>query len=124
MEELTRLQKAVEESRVAWPGPRWRCSAELRKEIVVYARIEVASGASIRGTARQLGMSVNTLARWLAERQREASSGFRPVQMEPEQMEPEQGQQASRNLVLVSPDGYRVEGLEVEQVLTLLSRLR
>jgi transposase len=119
MKELTSLQKAIEESRAAWPGPRWRCSAELRKEIVAYARIEVAAGASIRGTARQLGMSVNTLARWLAERRGQASSGFRPVQMEPEQ-----GQQARRDLVLVSPDGYRVEGLEVEQVLTLLSRLR
>ncbi len=127
---VERLRKAIEASRAAWQGPRWRCSTCLRKEIVDYARHEVDAGVSVRATASQLGVSNTTLTRWLEEV--EQTSTFRPVQIaaasgttagqiahSPVVTE----QETSRVLVLVSPGGYRVEGLDVEQLAQLLSRL-
>ena len=116
---VERLRKAIEASRAAWQGPRWRCSAGLRKEIVNYARHEVAGGASVRATAQRLGVSDTTLTRWL-EAGKQASQ-FRPVQIVVEPEPPEQ--EASKVPVLVSPGGYRVEGLDVEQLAALLLRL-
>ena len=115
---VERLRKAIEVSRAAWQGPRWRCSEGLRQEIVEYARHEVASGASVRAAARRLGVSNSTLTRWLEEGRQ--PSTFRPVEV---QIAEEPAQEPSGELVLVSPGGYRVEGLDVEQLAMLLSRL-
>jgi hypothetical protein len=63
--------------------------------------------------AADLGISALSLQRWL---QQGEPARFRPVEVEPEAVATSQG----RGLVLITPRGYRVEGLEAETLSSLL----
>lgn len=58
-----------------------------------------------------------TLAKWLGDGEVESEPAFREIVVEPEAATP-------RALVLVTPSGMRVEGLDVEAAAALLVRLR
>jgi hypothetical protein len=63
--------------------------------------------------AADLGVSAVSLQRWLEQGE---PARFRPVEVEPEVPASPRG----RGLVLITPRGYRVEGLEAETLSSLL----
>lgn len=85
----------------------------VRLEAVAFAHEALASGASLSGIATSLGIGEVTLSRWLEPER----VGLREVEIlgaEPARMP------AAAGVVLVSPSGFRVEGLELAQVAELL----
>jgi len=85
----------------------------VRMEAVTFAHEALASGASLSRIAASLGLGEVTLARWLEPER----VGLRKVEIlgaEPARMP------APPGVVLVSPSGLRVEGLELAQVAELL----
>jgi transposase-like protein len=95
-----------------------RYPRELREEAVACARESLRSGKRVEAVAADLGVSGVTLARWLAR-----SPGVRRVEVV---AEPTAGAmpQAAKSLVLVTPQGYRVEGLDLGMMAVLLESLR
>jgi hypothetical protein len=71
------------------------------------------SGEPLRRVATDLGVSALTLQRWLEQ---EEPARFRPVEVKPEILASSSG----KGLVLITPRGYRVEGLGTETLSSLL----
>ena len=92
-------------------------TAELREFAVAFVRKAVDGGGSRAAAARDLGVSEVTLAKWLGDGEVESEPAFREIVVEPETATP-------RSLVLVTPTGMRVEGLDVETTAELLAKLR
>jgi hypothetical protein len=67
--------------------------------------------------ATELGVSVVSLQRWLEQAE---PAQFRPVTL---QAEPVEGGKTPAGPVLITPRGYRVEGLGVESLAALLRAL-
>ena len=92
----------------------------LRRFAVKHARERVAAGCSVTGAAKELGVADATLTNWLKKDvYREAAGGgceFREVVVEPTPA-------ASAGLVLVTPSGLRVEGLDMAGVVALVREL-
>lgn len=102
-------------------GKLWRCPAGLRSRIVLYAQRRQADGERVAEIAGRLGLAERTLRRWLRrERGEETAVGFRPVSIVPVAAGPGDCLGASAELTLVTPGGYRVEGLDVEAAAYLL----
>lgn len=89
-------------------------SAELREAVTRYVLREREKGATFEALAASIGLSMNTLAR--AARGRGKTVGGRtlvPVRMKLEEAR-------GRGPMVVTPTGYRVEGLSVSQAAELL----
>jgi hypothetical protein len=106
---------------------------ELQEEAVGCARVAREQGSSLRALGAQLGISHATLCRWMAlEKQAERGQDLarevvsRPVAVRRVEIVPgARGRsECSGGLVLVTPQGYRVEGLVVADVARLLEVLR
>lgn len=92
------------------PRPkRRRYSAEEREAMVQKARAMRASGMSLAAVASELGVSVMSLTKWL--RDARPAPSFLPVRI---------AEAPSPSLSLVTPSGYRVEGLTPEGIVALL----
>ena len=114
---LEQLAERITAERDAWSGKRWRCSRVLRADVVAETSARVASGEPVARLARALGVTSVTLTRWLdnARGQSGGVRGFRRVEVD----ESGHGSQ----LVVVTPLGYRVEGLDLagaQELLTVL----
>jgi len=95
---------------------------ELHAEVERYAALRRRAGASWRTIAGSVGVSASALQRWGArERSPAARAGLRRVRVRREWV-PSQTV-ASATLVLISPAGFRVEGLGVAQALEMLREL-
>jgi hypothetical protein len=105
------LREALKRSRRG--RTRWRCPLELRSDVVAYARGRRASGDVVASIARDVGLSETGLWRWL----RSDKSGFRRVRVEEEDVS------ASACLTLITPGGYRLEGVSEDLALRLLREL-
>jgi len=100
-------------------GPGRRIPGDLRLIAVRYARWKLEQGESLRSTAAQLEILPATLERWLQV----------PAPQEPtihevrirEELEPVP---AAQLLSVITPDGFRIEGVEPEQIPSLLEVLR
>lgn len=90
---------------------------ELREEAVGLVQEGLAQGSSLREVAVRLGVCHATLYRWLARKE----VRLRRVEIVPE---PVTRCEAAHGLVLVTPQGYRVEGLGLGDVPRLLEMLR
>jgi hypothetical protein len=94
-----------------------RIPALLRAEIAAYAAQRRAAGVRTKAIAREAGVSAESVRRWLAA----AAARRRPrmsavtVAIGPER--------AAGSVVLISPRGYRVEGLDVAGVAAVLRQL-
>jgi transposase-like protein len=86
-----------------------RYPAELKAVAVAVAQERRAD--PLARVASDLGVSLVSLQRWIKQGE---SARFRPVQVELESSE------SVRGLVLITPRGYRVEGLETESLACLL----
>jgi len=87
---------------------------ELRRFAVEYAAGEIADGGSVSRSAKDLGVSEVTLAKWMQATETDDGPGeFREVVVE----EPEV---TTGGLVVVTPSGFRVEGLDLAGAAALL----
>jgi transposase len=94
-------------------GRSLRYSRELRMEAVSYLARKKREGVGQDRIASELGVSSWSLSRWVQESERRVA--LVPVEV----TEAEE----SRGLFLVTPRGYRVEGLSEESLLRLVERL-
>jgi transposase-like protein len=94
-----------------------RYPATARREAVRLARAEKARGIAVAATARALGLRPRTLGLWLRSwprlRRVEVTAALPEPRVEPE----------ARG-TLVTPQGYRVEGLDLAALVRLLEALR
>jgi len=104
------LREAIERSRSGKTC--WQCPQGLRSEVVALARKRQAGGEGVGRIARELGLSESGLSRWL----RSADGGFREVRIRPESS-------PAGDLALVTPRGFRLEGLSETLALRLLQEL-
>ena len=88
--------------------------AEFRRFAVDYAVGEISDGGSVSRAARELDVSEVTLAKWMQGAEADNDPGeFREVVVEqPEVM--------VSGLVIVTPSGFRVEGLDLPGAAALL----
>jgi hypothetical protein len=112
------LRQAIEKQRSAARSGRWRCAPSLRQEVVAHARFLRECGESVGSVASELGVSESALSRWLGEAQ--GQSGFREAKVIADSAVKDEG----GGLVLVTPGGYRVEGLELRSIAALLRELQ
>lgn len=111
MQPSARLRDRIRLHRRGKPRPR-RYPEALRREILAYAREQRDEGVSLALVAARLGLSVYTLYEWLGATRRRAAA-FRQVEVAAPQ---------TARLVLVTPQGYRLEG-DVESLGLLLRML-
>lgn len=110
MRNIEELREEIAQSRNG--QSRWRCPTDLREEVVSYSKIRRSAGESVVQIARKIGMSASGLNRWLQK----AGGTLRPVRVTDTLASQDQ-------LVLVTPTGYRLEGLSVTCAADLLRRL-
>jgi transposase len=94
-------------------GRSLRYSHELRQEAVTYLARKKREGVGLARVASELGVSSWSLWRWVQESERRV--GLVPVEVTPAE--------ESRELSVVTPRGFRVEGLSEEGLLRLVERL-
>ena len=111
--EIERLRHALAESRRLVTGVRHRCPADLREEIVGQTRALRRQGLSVRQIASRLAMSSKTLANWLQRYQ----GTLRPVTVA---SSCSMSRGSSDGIKIVTPQGYRIEGLSAEEVVALV----
>ena|SRR5258706_11507669 len=93
-----------------------RYAIEVKRRAIEYAKRRRAQGRSLAEIGVELGLSVETVRRWcLASSAKPRGKALVAVEL----MEP------PRSLLsVVSPSGYRVEGLTLEEAVTVLRALR
>ena len=101
---------------------KWRCPPELRSRIVEYARSCREQGRTVGDIAADLGLIESTVARWLRREAAELKAGFRSVAIVAS--EDRLAPHTTGALRLVTPNGYRVEGLDADTLAYLLEVLR
>ena len=107
---ISRLRGTTSRRSVRYPLP-------LRREILDFARRRGAAGDRLKEIAQDLGLPWQTLHRWL---ERSPRRRFRPVAVVAIPPAPA----ALRSSVsIVTPQGFRVEGLDLESAADLLKRL-
>ena len=96
-----------------------RVSAEMREMAVRYARWALAEqNQPLYESARVLGIRRKTLRNWRLGRR------SRPAATMCEVVVPASPVQETAGLTLVTPDGFRIEGLSAEAAVTLMESLR
>ncbi|MGH2608352.1 MAG: hypothetical protein ACRDHF_04620, partial [Tepidiformaceae bacterium] len=118
--DLPYLRRALARCRSRESAPTRRYPPRLRQEVTAYALRRIASGASLKLIASETGASLSTLQRWVrgAPRRR-----WRRVELA-EPAAAAVGGREPMGAVLVSPGGYRIEGLDVAGLASLLRGLR
>ena len=97
-------------------GSRWRVSGQVKEEVAEWARGLLSGGFTMEAIAREIGVSSSTLKRWLNSG--EEVDGFRRVKLS----EPAGGSR-SGEISIVSPRGYRLEGLGLAEAIEVFHRL-
>ena len=95
-----------------------RYPAHFRDAVVTLARARLGHGQSLAPVARAIGISFPTLAAWL---ERPGRVGLKPVAVVPE---PDPAPTRRSSAVLVTPRGFRVEGLDGAGLVAVLRALQ
>ncbi|MBU6427780.1 MAG: transposase [Cyanobacteria bacterium REEB65] len=95
---------------------RRRYSRDEREAIVAAVRRMRAEGMTMAAVVSEVGVSQMTLAKWL--KGSNPAPAFLPVVVGPSP-----SVAPARGPILVTPSGYRIEGLTIDALLTLLGRL-
>ena len=117
---VRRFRKQVRLENRGRSGIRRRYSRSLRAEAVAYLGERMKGGASAEAVASELGVSGWSLSRWRRGLSSEKKPTLRPVQVVPEFAEEE----PKPVVTVVTPDGYRIEGVERDDVGRMLESLR
>jgi hypothetical protein len=91
-----------------------RYPAELRTRVVNWARGRRAEGASWEEIKRQLGQQFDTVRRWCVDG--DETKALVPVRVVTTEV-------PSRTLSVVSPTGYRIDGLTLSEAAALLGEI-
>jgi len=119
MEELAReFVRRRDSLRQAGRGA--RVPEELRRVAVRFGLWALDEGESLGEAAARLEVSRATLERWLDEEPAGGSSPVREVVVRAE----EAGAGSGAGLTLVTPEGFRIEGLAVADLTALVRSLR
>ena len=100
-----------------------RYSAAFRAEVVIHARGQVRAGVAVSRIARDLGLRPKTLTLWIRDTR---VSKLRAVRVEraPRPVPAAASVAAAeQRLVVVTPSGVRVEGLDLDGVVHLMRSL-
>lgn len=114
---VERFRRAVERSLGGRPGRGTRYPEDLRQEAIALARMGMLAGKSLGSVAEELGLGPATLTRWLGRGG--AGEPLRPVEVQREEEEPGQ----APSLVVVTPSGWRIEGLRLVDLAELVRAL-
>lgn len=111
------LRQAIEQSRGG--QARWRCPAALREEVVAFAKERRKAGGVLEAIADELGVSSSALQRWIVSDRDRAGQpeALRKVRV----VEP---RSSVRSLTVVTPQGYRIEGLDIGSAVRVLQALQ
>lgn len=90
---------------------------ELRQRIARCARRQLDEGAELGTIATALGVHRDTLRRWTADPAAIPSPALVPVEVVADCPR-------STHVSVVSPTGFRIEGLTIDEAVTVLARLR
>lgn len=115
---LVRFRQAAARENRDRGSVRRRYSARLQHQAVAYWRVRQREGAGLRDVAAALGVAAWSLHRWT--RACEDSGRFHEVQV----VTSESGSHGAAPVVVMSADGVRVEGLDLEATAQLLRLLR
>jgi transposase-like protein len=110
---LRAFRKQAREENRGRRGLARRYSRQLRLDAVAYLKRKKRDGMSVERVASELGVSNWSLSRWSQESERRGE--VVPVEVT--------ASEESAKLSLVTPKGYRIEGLSEERVLRLVERL-
>ncbi len=113
MEARTAFRRRAREENRGRTGRGRRYSREQRREAVLYLNQMKDQGASLEGVARGLGVSGWSLSRWNRE------EAMRGIVRRVEVVESEK----RTEITLVTPRGYRIEGLSEQRLLRLVEQL-
>jgi len=116
-EEQEVLREAIDQSRAAGRG-RWCCPQELRSRIATYGGRRRMAGASLAVIATEIGVSESSVARWATSPAPEPTA----VQLREVQVDCAEST-GSAGMVLITPRGYRLEGVSEAVALRLLREL-
>lgn len=114
---VAKLQLRVRALHRGQAGSQIRYPENLRAEIVAVTRANRTAGRSVCRLAREIGVSAPTLIEWL---RRPARGRLREVAVAPAPV-PTIG--STTKLVLVTPQGFRIEGLDLAGLVTVLRDL-
>lgn len=115
-------QQLAEEIAVEVGGKRskrWRCPKELRSKVVSYVAVCRERGEPYFEIAVRLGLVESTLARWVRIEHSNGKGGFRPVAIVPSG-DAESVTQSEAAIRVVTPRGYRIEGLDPQSLAYIL----
>jgi hypothetical protein len=104
----------AELSRVA-RGRGTRFSIELRNRVIELGRRRRGEGASWQSIGRELGINYETVRRWCIKKE---PAAMRRVEIVPTSVD------APCGIRVVSPSGFRAEGLTVRDAVMMLATLR
>lgn len=114
------LSKEVAGELALGRSKKWRCPRELRSRIMSYARVCRERGEPYLDIAVRLGLVESTLTRWFRTDAGKGRAGFRSVSIVSSSGDDTVSQTASSDISLITPHGYRVEGLDAQSVAYLL----
>ena len=97
-------------------GPGCRYAPDLRRRITDWARRATEDSATASAIASTLGLHPEAIRNWIAD-DAATSTALVPIEVVAEVAPPARGARALR---IVSPAGYRVEGLALDDVAALL----
>jgi len=96
----------------------------VRTSVVILARARLATGLTIAAAARELGLNRGTLQQWLARTAEQDS--FVPVVVQGASQRTDEREVAPRpcpSLTLISPSGFRLNGLGLDDAIHALREL-
>lgn len=117
---VRRFRKQAQLENQGRTGRRRRYSRGLRSEAVAYLREQMQRGSSAETVASELGVSGWSLSRWSRGAAVEKTLALRPVEVVGEGTDIP----TSSVVTLVTPDGYRIEGINGLAVRSVLESLR
>jgi DNA-binding transcriptional regulator YiaG len=98
---------------------RGRLRRELRERCERYAATRSAAGASQKIIAAELGVSAMSVQRWLRARPAARATAMVPVRV----VAPRAPLESTPRIVVMTPRGLRVEGLDLDALCTVIARL-
>ena len=117
------LSQELGEIRTSRRSKKWRCPPELQSRVVSYAKVCRDRGEPFFDIAVRLGLVESTLSRWFRTEKAKEQPGFRSVSIVRRDVEETTAQPFASQLRLLTPQGYRVEGLDAQTLAYLLGVL-